>query len=149
MLTPSMIMYIHFHDSTVQQLAGSSYFISAHAPTMDHLIQSFSHYEILHESVPGMYKISSRSNFLSHNHVPHWHMIIRWDVYLTQECGGWMPIPFNWQGGVAIPRVPKKVEVASSFHSMNMAWVSSPFKKGCHDVWTLYQMFLYFVNTMT
>ena len=83
------------------------------------------------------------------SHIIMCHMIIRWDVYLTQECGGWMPIPFNWQGGVAIPRVPKKVEVASSFHSMSMAWVPSPFKKGCHDVWTLYQIFHYFVNTMT
>ena len=46
------------------------------------------------------------------------HMIMTWDVHLTSESGGCTAHPI--QGGGAIPRVPKKMEVASSLHSMNM-----------------------------
>ena len=60
--------------------------------------------------------LSSLFNSLSHRHMPYGNQmgcpyhLRRWRLHAH-------PI----QGGGAIPTVPKKVEVASSFHSRNMA----------------------------
>ena len=80
--------------------------------------------------------ISSLFNFLSHRHVPYDDK-----MGCPSHLRRWRLHAHPIQGVGAIPTVPKKVEVASSFHSKKYGGVPSPFKKGGHDELTSYKIF--------
>ena len=66
--------------------------------------------------VVGWNGISLLFNFLSHIHMPYDNQ-----MGCPSHLRRWRLHAHPIQGGGAIPTVPKKVEVASSFHSRNMA----------------------------
>ena len=85
--------------------------------------------------------ISSLFNFLSHRHAPYDNQ-----MGCPSHLRRWRLHAHPIQGGGAIPTVPKKVDVASSFHSQKYGGVPSPFKKGGHDELTSYKIFHHCVH---